>query len=69
MVEAMMIEKPQKLKMSDFCDHLTHKATGNDQDDNADLLAGEIESLESILTKQEVQTIEAGTKLTEDEIA
>ncbi|MFO0116564.1 MAG: hypothetical protein ACK521_02745, partial [bacterium] len=59
----------QKLKVSDFCDHLAHEATGKDEEENADLLAGEIESLESILTKQEVQTIEVGTKLNEDEVS
>lgn len=42
--------------------------TGKDQDENADLVAGEVESLESILTAQEVQAVDAGSKLAAEEI-
>lgn len=41
---------------------------GKDQDENADLVAGEVESLESILTAQEVCALDVAAKLADDEI-
>jgi hypothetical protein len=52
MVEATMIKKT--LRLSDFLDCKSLKVTGKDKDENAELMAGEIESLQSILTGQEV---------------
>ena len=68
MVEATSIQKPKRLRVADFCDHLAHEATGKDQDENAELVSGEVESLESILTAQEVQALVLSDKLAPEEI-
>ena len=74
MVEATQIsssvsQPQQKLKLSDFYDHDSHTVTGqNYEEENCELVSGELESLESILTSQEIQELAIETVLSPEDI-
>jgi hypothetical protein len=66
MVEATSIKK--ELRLADFADFKTLKITGKDKDENVELVSGEIESLDSILTPSEFRVVEPRSKLTAEEV-
>lgn len=63
-----MLTKPAPAGIAQFWKADCHTVTGKDKEDNSELVAGEIESLQSILTEQELKIVEPTSVLTQSEI-